>query len=656
MNISPNSWVRIIKNVPFLSNYQNVIQFSNSTEQQKYFESLPNMYFPNLTYVRTTGKLKIAKPREEVMQYNYMMYANTNFSNKIFYAFILNVEYVNPNTSLITFSLDVWQTYQFDLDFRESFVEREHCQRYDSNGNPIINTIPESLDYGNMYEVKNVRYSMQSSDLRNQVYWIVFVTTLTYSDEMGTEDREIDNNFAGGVPNPLTNYYIPFSTNKRLYDGSFFNVTSEVNQRTIISPNAFLNEFRTNEKFVGKLVGCYITDYVPFDYTVTSSETNGKVVCTSNDLSLATFGVSILNNFQVPKLNSYFGRYYDREVTFADKYNGMNKFSESKLMMFPYSFLELTDFQGNTYQIHNEYIQGQDITINCLGSVDNNQKVGYTINNYLGNSKIYNRVDYGIINAEPKNITVVDDYSAAYLQGNANTIRQSISNTISQSQLNNQLARNTNNTNLYTTQLQNSSNRQQAANNLISGLASGLVGAIGGNVTGGFGVGLQNITNYANANIQANANTAIANANARLNEENTSLRGNLNNEIAIKSSLAKIQDTQNVADTAHIQGGNVGFTVGNNIHGFAIVSKQITPEYAEILTDYFEKYGYAVHLVKIPNIHTRNSWNYVRLVDANILGNIPEMYLNEIKSIFESGVTIWHTTDVGNYSLNNDEI
>ena len=30
--------------------------------------------------------------------------------------------------------------------------------------------------------------------------------------------------------------------------------------------------------------------------------------------------------------------------------------------------------------------------------------------------------------------------------------------------------------------------------------------------------------------------------------------------------------------------------------------------------------------------------------------------IEKIKTIFNQGVTIWHTTDVGNYSLNNDEI
>lgn len=647
MNISPNSWVRIIKNVPFLSNYQNVIQFSNSAEQRNYFESLPNLYFSNLTYVRSTGKLKVAKPREEVMQYNYMMYTNTNFSNKIFYAFILNVEYVNPNTSLITFALDVWQTYQFDLDFRESFVEREHCRRYDSNGNPIVNTVPESLDYGNLYEVKNVVYSKDSSDKHLQIYWYVLVTTIDPTT-IPSEDDDPASLLVGGVPNTLSYFYYPILMDKNIIGNYEYHTT--INGYHAPTIPELLTSFRNDENLVGTLVNAYITDYVPFDFTFEIKNVELQVTCSKLSAGSLSTGVRVFF------LNDTYAVYKSLDVNMGNKYNGVSKFSESKLLMFPYTFCELTDFQGNTYQIHLEHINGNDIVIRCVGSIDGNQKVGYFLRNYLNNNYFSVPVDYGIINAEPRNITVVDDYSAAYLQGNANTIRQSISNTISQSGLNNQLARNTNTTNLYTTGLQNSSNMQQATNNLISGLASGVAGAVAGNPAGGVGVGLQSTMNYINTNIQANTNTAIANANANLNTLNTALRGNLNNEIAIKTSLAKIQDTQNVADTAHLQGGNVGFTVGNDMQGFGLVFKQITSEYAEILTDYFEKYGYAVHLVKIPNIHTRNSWNYVRLVDPNILGNIPNMHLEEIKRIFESGVTIWHTTDVGNYSLNNDEI
>ena len=36
-------------------------------------------------------------------------------------------------------------------------------------------------------------------------------------------------------------------------------------------------------------------------------------------------------------------------------------------------------------------------------------------------------------------------------------------------------------------------------------------------------------------------------------------------------------------------------------------------------------------------------------------GNIPETDLTELKNIFNNGVTIWHTDNMYNYSLNNHE-
>ena len=55
-----------------------------------------------------------------------MMFRNTSFGNKIFYAFITDVKYVNNETSLITYSIDNIQTYFFDVSFNASYVEREH--------------------------------------------------------------------------------------------------------------------------------------------------------------------------------------------------------------------------------------------------------------------------------------------------------------------------------------------------------------------------------------------------------------------------------------------------------------------------------------------------------------------------------------------------
>lgn len=55
------------------------------------------------------------------------MYQNENYSTKWFYAFIDDMKYINDSMTEISISTDVWQTWQFDLSFLESFVEREMC-------------------------------------------------------------------------------------------------------------------------------------------------------------------------------------------------------------------------------------------------------------------------------------------------------------------------------------------------------------------------------------------------------------------------------------------------------------------------------------------------------------------------------------------------
>lgn len=65
-------------------------------------------------------------------------------------------------------------------------------------------------------------------------------------------------------------------------------------------------------------------------------------------------------------------------------------------------------------------------------------------------------------------------------------------------------------------------------------------------------------------------------------------------------------------------------------------------------------YGYQTNEVKIPNLNNRPNWNYVKLIGANIIGNIPEIDLLEIKNLFNNGITLWHNTNTFlDYSQNN---
>lgn len=53
------------------------------------------------------------------------MYRNTSYKDKWFYAFITSMEYKNDGLTYIYIATDVWQTWQFDIIFKHSFVERE---------------------------------------------------------------------------------------------------------------------------------------------------------------------------------------------------------------------------------------------------------------------------------------------------------------------------------------------------------------------------------------------------------------------------------------------------------------------------------------------------------------------------------------------------
>lgn len=87
---------------------------------------------------------------------------------------------------------------------------------------------------------------------------------------------------------------------------------------------------------------------------------------------------------------------------------------------------------------------------------------------------------------------------------------------------------------------------------------------------------------------------------------------------------------------------------------FYFYQKSIKPEYAAVIDNYFNMYGYKVNEIKVPNINTRQNWNYIKTIGANIIGSIPQDDLEEIKKLFNNGITFWHSPSAYlNYTLPN---
>lgn len=145
MYIAPNTTIYILKDCPLDNTYDHTIFFTGKEAQTVYFQSLTKHTLTQQTYQRvnkSTMRVQIAS--EGLYDCNYLMFRNTAFGQKWFYAFIKSIEYINNKTSEITYEIDVLQTWFFDYHPDECFVEREHTYT-DNIGD---NTQPENVELG----------------------------------------------------------------------------------------------------------------------------------------------------------------------------------------------------------------------------------------------------------------------------------------------------------------------------------------------------------------------------------------------------------------------------------------------------------------------------------------------------------------------------
>lgn len=152
--ITPSTDVFLLK-VPLEIDNLNQLTFANAEAQYNYFSSLPKLELgDDFTYQRKDGTLRVNALYDDILEYNYVMYKNDAYSDKWFYAYIDSMEYVNDNVTFVHITSDVWQCWQFSLNYKRTFVEREHVND-DTEG---LHTIPEGLELGE-YEIVELRDS-----------------------------------------------------------------------------------------------------------------------------------------------------------------------------------------------------------------------------------------------------------------------------------------------------------------------------------------------------------------------------------------------------------------------------------------------------------------------------------------------------------------
>ena len=222
MYIEPNTTIRILSNVALDKTYDHSIYFETPQEQYAYFVGHTKYNLERQSFQRVNrGFMRVEIKSDNLYDWNYIMFQNTAFGNKWFYAFLKSVEYANNNVSIVEFEIDPLQTWFFDYELDSCFVEREHA----ATDYLFDNLVDENLDLGDEYvsngiddfDMNNMSVSMLTTKganeqsyygtTRNNVYSALRVTAGVPSTDYQAINAMIDSYVGDGQEDRIVAIY-----------------------------------------------------------------------------------------------------------------------------------------------------------------------------------------------------------------------------------------------------------------------------------------------------------------------------------------------------------------------------------------------------------------------------------------------------------------
>lgn len=572
MVIEPQTSLFLLSNTR-LKGYKNQLDFENRTTQSNYFMGKRSRQFEEFRYIRRDSVLAIPENIETLYSCDYVMYKNANFGGRWIYAFINRKEYVNDSTTNLYIETDVFQTWQFDIQYFKSFINQCHEPQW-NNGEPTFNNLfPESMEYGRDYVVKHTEV----------VSWNKFYALISSSADLtanyGDEETPILRASKGGtfdkLPSVLDYYVVdieairtdPLNTILEEFSSAPW-VTQCIQSITVVPTEAIGNNFPIVETHGGHRIGKLQDGYESANFSLRSIE---------------------------------------------DWWQKFGSFTNTKLYTYPYSFIEMTCYNGTQFIIKPEALNDTEkIEFALMNYIGANPRISYFVKNY--NDSGDNGYDYdgrdngygefleaGITLGNFPQLPVAIDNYLLYQANNANSF--SLSNSI------------------------NNYNKKEAV------AFAGIEGTMG----------------MASSALSGNIGGVLSSA---YSASKSAYMGVKNSEIAIRQQLAKIQDAELIPPTISGQTGGDAFNIANGVVGFTLKWKTIRPEFAKKLDDYFTRYGYTQNKMAVPSLTGNMNFNYIKTTGIQLGGNIPLEDIQVLEAMFDNGTTIWHNGIIGNYTNN----
>lgn len=674
-NATPFSWATASRvtlcRVAWDDSYKDVVSFESPAVRDLYFQSLKSdsIELTNYTYLKPHEPIQIDIPFHKAYTYNYLYVDNpkTDDPNDVtpprFYYFITGAAMVNPSTTALTVQLDVFQTYLWRFKLGMCFVERGHLavaaayNRIADNYDRSINwglrefcAAPEGLDVGNEYIVT----AMDFFDLSAKDWAVIIQSNTDLAADWGTRE------------NPSL----------KTADGQMTD---------------------------GLASGCNVYAIESWNYSNFMKKVRDAPWVAKGIVSITAFPKTVLTDGPTVSLNgidAHFlgdtpdqGHYYEATENWIDLLKSHQNPDYKylvKMQTFPYSYIELVNFQGSSLILKPELLVDDHLVIDQMSCAappfqkiafypahygswekdDNERHASYATMDYEG--ELYkskertisagNWIDSALWFQAFPSMSIVNDEYVNYLASTVhgrNYSYQAAGWSQSKSLAGTQLTYDQAQTALAT----NQKNQNLANVNTVANAALGAVGSlVGGGMSGG-GLGVaaalpstmlglgSTAVNLMTGNQQFQNNQAQAAQFASQNKDlaEWAARGDYQNAIA--GINATVQDAALTQPSQSGQMAGDGFNLSNGMMIVQIRYRVMSNQMQEIVGNYFLRYGYGMREYLVPpyDFMAMSKFTYWKMLDTAIIcSEADEGIKNAIRGIFEKGVTVWRSPgDIG---------
>lgn len=188
---TPNTRFKLC-NVPWDMGYRDIVKWDRQA-QKEYFDGLDGIEFTNCTMAKYGLPVRLPVPFAQASQYNYLIATNDyDFDTpRSWYYFIQTCDYINANTTQLNIQLDVWQSFQHDIQLGNAYVERGHVGVANENawkdyGRTYLD-LPEGLDTGKAMVVTGQQYKSLIGETNGfTTFGVLVVSTTKLDTDPGT--------------------------------------------------------------------------------------------------------------------------------------------------------------------------------------------------------------------------------------------------------------------------------------------------------------------------------------------------------------------------------------------------------------------------------------------------------------------------------------